>query len=403
MIENNDNMKNFDLMMKSILDEGQEEVPAHIWDGISDGLDKAARRKTVVLWWRRAAVTAAAAAAVTAGVFFNMDKDTDSFVPEASDGDMIAVVEPVHIPAEDGTPAVDDAVAQHMEKTLIAKAEKVAEKPAEVVEKHADEIPETATEAMEAIQENVPDTKDETSEYIEYDDDAYDIYSPDGCMERRNKPRGISFELSGLAGTNNTQSQNRIGPMKSPTTSPAPTKTGIEETSTKGSYSIPVSFGAGVKVDLRPRWSIGTGVRYTLLSRHFYGKYNKVEADGSLASPISSDIQNTQQYIGIPVNAFYDIVSNDMIKLYAYAGGAAEKCVSDKYKVLGTDIIHKESISGLQFSANAGIGVEFSLGRQVGIYLDPSLRYYFNNGQPKSIRTVQPLMLGFEMGLRARL
>ena len=29
--------------------------------------------------------------------------------------------------------------------------------------------------------------------------------------------------------------------------------------------------------------------------------------------------------------------------------------------------------------------------------------YYFNNGQPKSIRSSQPLMLGFEAGLRFNL
>ena len=37
------------------------------------------------------------------------------------------------------------------------------------------------------------------------------------------------------------------------------------------------------------------------------------------------------------------------------------------------------------------------------MYIDPSLRYYFNCNQPKSIRTVQPLTLGFEMGLRVKL
>ena len=54
-------------------------------------------------------------------------------------------------------------------------------------------------------------------------------------------------------------------------------------------------------------------------------------------------------------------------------------------------------------SAGIGIGVEFMLGKHTGLYIDPSLRYYFNNSQPKSIRTVQPLMLGFEMGMRFRL
>lgn len=396
MIENNDNIKDFDLMMKSILDEGREEVPAHIWEGVSEGLDKAARRKTVVLWWKRAAVSVAAAAAVTVGVLFNMDKDTDSFVPQAVDKDMIAVVEPVQEPAveaaDEGIPADEAEVVRKMQKVLIAKAD--------VPETVAGDVPSDASEAMETVSDMIETAMKEPSE----EKPEERAYFPEDWGEEEEKPaRRVSFELSGLAGTNNTQSQNRIGPMKRPTTSPAPKETGIEETSTKGSYNIPVSFGAGVKIDINQRWSIGTGVRYTRLSRQFYGKYTKVGADGSLANPISSDIHNLQQYIGIPVNAYCNIVSNDMINLYAYAGGTAEKCISDKYSVLGTDIVHKEKIDGLQFSANAGIGVEFLLGKHVGVYIDPSLRYYFDNGQPKSIRTVQPLMLGFEMGIRARL
>lgn len=408
MIENKDNIKDFDLMMKSILDGGREEVPAHIWEGVSEGLDKAARRKTVVLWWKRAAVSVATAAAVTLGVIFNMDKYTDSFVPQAADKDMIAVVEPVQEPAveaaDEGIPADEAEVVRKMQKVLIAKAE-VPETVADDVPSDASEAMETVSDMTESVQEEPSEAKQKATENVDRKKVTEErVYFPEDWGEEEEKPaRRVSFELSGLAGTNNTQSQNRIGPMKRPTTSPAPKETGIEETSTKGSYNIPVSFGAGVKIGLNQRWSIGTGVRYTRLSRQFYGKYTKVGADGSLANPISSDIHNLQQYIGIPVNAYCNIVSNDMINLYAYAGGTAEKCISDKYSVLGTDIVHKEKIDGLQLSANAGIGVEFLLGKHVGVYIDPSLRYYFNNGQPKSIRTVQPLMLGFEMGIRARL
>ena len=107
--------------------------------------------------------------------------------------------------------------------------------------------------------------------------------------------------------------------------------------------------------------------------------------------------------MGIPVNAYYNILNNKQINLYAYAGGSVEKCVTDKYEVLSTNIIHTEKPSGVQLSANVGIGVEFMLGKHVGLYADPSLRYYFDNGQPKSIRTSQPLMLGLDLGLRIKL
>ena len=124
---------------------------------------------------------------------------------------------------------------------------------------------------------------------------------------------------------------------------------------------------------------------------------------GQITESLRSDIRNTQHYIGIPVNAYYDIVDKNFINFYAYAGGTVEKCLSDEYQISAKNIIHKESAKGVQLSVNLGIGVEFMLGKHLGIYLDPSVRYYFNCNQPKSIRTAQPLMLGFEMGLRARL
>lgn len=401
MSERKDNINEFDLMMKSILDEGREEVPAHIWEGVSDGLDKAARRKAVTLWWRRAAAGVAAAAAVAFAVVFSHD-EPDTLVPDAVDKDMIATVRPVE--EADPVPVPETEAFMASAGNMLAMAEPVdiagpatqeitENKDVAVIEKKTEDI----TEAVEK--------KDEAVEVRQKTENEESIYHPidwgEDAEERRH--RNISLVVSGVAGTNNTEGQNRIGPMKRPSVNPAPVKTGIEETSTKGSYGIPVSFGAGVKIDLNSRWSVGAGLNYTLMSRQFYGKYIRIGESGSIENSTSSDIRNVQHYVGIPVNAFYNIISNEGINLYAYAGGAVEKCISDKYSVLSTSITHKEKAKGVQLSANAGIGVEFMLGDNLGLYIDPSLRYYFNNGQPKSIRTMQPLMLGFEMGFRARL
>ena len=40
-----DDINEFDLQMRSILDGGQEEVPAGLWGGVSAGLDKVARKR----------------------------------------------------------------------------------------------------------------------------------------------------------------------------------------------------------------------------------------------------------------------------------------------------------------------------------------------------------------------
>ena len=386
-------------MMKSILDEGREEVPASVWEGVAAGLDKAARHKTVVLWWRRAAVGMAAAAAIAVGVIFNHTEE-QMLVPEAGDSGIIAVVE------QEAVSGVDADVTETVIPDVLAETVKKTAKPA------AGFMITTADEAIEAAaeitpEEDVPAEQPTVSvpkkQEVEKTPETAEYFPQDWGEEIKDQKADVSLVLSGLASTNSEQNQNRMGPMKAPSVNPAPKKTGITETSTKSSYGIPVSFGAGVKIGFSERWSLGIGANYTLLARKFYGKYTEVGKDGSIVSSTSSDISNIQHFIGIPVNAYYNIVNKDRINLYAYAGGTVEKCISDNYTVLNTSIYHKEAVQGVQVSTNAGIGVEFMMGNHLGLYIDPSLRYYFDCGQPKSIRTVQPLMFGFEMGFRFRL
>ena len=389
------NINEFDQMMKSILDEGREEVPASVWEGVSAGLDKAEKHKTVVLWWRRAAAGAAVAAAVAVGVIFNHTPQQE-LVPQAGDSGMIAVAEPAdEIVTEDTEIVIPD---------MIAEAEPVVKPVRNAVIKTADEAIEVVTDVAPADEIPADVAPADKAPADEKEVETEKVYFPeDWGEETPERKADVSLVLSGLASTNDAQSQNRMGPMKAPSVNPAPKKTGITETSTKSTYGIPVSFGAGVKIDFNERWSLGVGANYTLLARKFYGKYTKVTEDGGIENSISSDIRNKQHFVGIPVNAYYNIISKDRINLYAYAGGTVEKCVSDNYNVLGTSIYHKEKAEGVQLSADAGIGVEFMLGKHMGLYIDPSLRYYFDCGQPKSIRTVQPLMFGFEMGFRFRL
>lgn len=394
------NINEFDQMMKSILDEGREEVPASVWEGVSAGLDKAEKHKTVVLWWRRAAVGTAVAAAVVAGVIFNHTPQQE-LVPQAGDSGMIAVIEPAEeIVTEETEIVIPDMIAEAepVVKPVRNAVIKTADEAIEVVTDVAptDEIPADVVPADKAPADEAPADEKKVETKKEY-------FPEDWGEETPERKADVSLVLSGLASTNDAQSQNHMGPMKAPSVNPAPKKTGITETSTKSTYGIPVSFGAGVKIDFNERWSLGVGANYTLLARKFYGKYTKVTEAGGIENSISSDIRNTQHFVGIPVNAYYNIISKDRINLYAYAGGTVEKCVSDNYNVLGTSTYHKEKAEGVQLSADAGIGVEFMLGKHMGLYIDPSLRYYFDCGQPKSIRTVQPLMFGFEMGFRFRL
>lgn len=397
--------ENNDIDFRSILEGAEEEVPVRVWEGVSAGLDKAARGKVVALWFRRAGIGVATAAAVAAVMLVLPTDNGADIVSEADGSDMIAVVEngPA-IPADTAETIAPEMV--YMAKAAPVKVKTVGQTvPTEV------EIPEhmVSEERFPADQETPECTADEhatqqekvmekTNQEVtaEWKDEWSDI-------EETTQKRNVAFVLSGLTGTNAAQNEAGKNIFKRPDPSPGPAVTGVKQTSTNSAYDIPLSFGAGVRIGLSPKWSIGAGVNYSMLSRKFSGTYTKVNAAGVIENSTASDIRNTQHYIGIPVNAYYDIVDSRNVNFYAYAGGAVEKCISDKYSVLNTSIVHKEKVSGFQWSANVGIGVGFKLGEHLGLYIDPSLRYYFDCGQPHNIRAAQPLMLGFEVGLKAYL
>lgn len=387
-----------DDLMRSILSQGQEDVPEHIWDGISSELDRieAARdRKPVILWFKRGAAAVAAAAAVAVGVFMNRS-GSDDLLPASAPKGLIAVAD---------TPEINVVFPENRPEALAVRSLDYMADASDAVAKSAG-ITDEKTDKESLYQEQTttptPDTgksmKQETAPEVERWPDVWE----DETDVHETKKRTASIVLSGIAGTNSAQNSG-LSPLRRPSMSTSRPKTGVEQKSSEATYGLPVSLGVGVKIGLSDRWSLGTGVNYTLLASKFFGTYTLVNSQGSIEESISSDIRNVQQYIGIPVNAYYDFISSDYVNFYAYAGGAVERCISDKYDILNTSHIYKGSIHGVQLSANAGIGVEFLLGRHLGLYLDPSLRYYFNCGQPKSIRTAQPLMLGFEMGLRINL
>ena len=68
-----DRFNDFDLEVRSLMENAREEVPSRVWDSISGSLDRIeTRRKTVSMWWKRTAagIPAAAVFSVSAGSFF---------------------------------------------------------------------------------------------------------------------------------------------------------------------------------------------------------------------------------------------------------------------------------------------------------------------------------------------
>lgn len=409
MSENNNIFEN-DLLMRAILEGGQEEVPGRVWDAVSDRLDKAAAvrngSRSVTLWWRRAGIAVAAMAAAAAGILVLNRPESADIIPAASQSDMIAVVQPEVIMNEEVEELIQESsiVSKTSGAKLLAYAPEIVRtsEPAEMTS-----AIESAADA-DFVAEQVASPKEASDNHTERKSSAAseeNVYFPEVWEDDEPQRKGLktAFTVSGITGASSSQNSAGTGINRAPALTLTPTQTGIREKANNARYGLPVSVGAGVKFDFTPRWSLGVGLNYTCLTRTFDGTYSHVNEAGIVDNVVNSDIRNSQHYLGIPVNAYFNILDSKHVNFYTYAGGAVEKCISDKYNVLSSNIIHKEPAKGVQLSANLGLGAEFMLGQHVGLYIDPSVRYYFDCNQPKSIRTDQPLMFGVELGCRFRL
>ena len=101
----------FDIKVRSLLENASEPVPEGVWEGVSQALDNAAGKKRRIipaLWWRVAGITAVAAA-VTLGVFLWPQKQGSFAVVEEQEKAPVSAVDPVVIPDEPAASPVGDA------------------------------------------------------------------------------------------------------------------------------------------------------------------------------------------------------------------------------------------------------------------------------------------------------
>ena len=401
-----------DLQIRSIMEEAQEPAPAGAWEAISSRLDAlqgaaagagatrlgAAASRPVRRAWYWAGAALAAAAAVALGIFFTGTSDNNSNLIDINSGSGL-VAESLSdgigapIPESDMVrePILPEKTAVPAEKpaTRVQQAAEMTttpEKPATRVQQAAEmtTTPEKpATRVQQAAEMTTTPEKPEAEASDPFARRAYE-----DSRRASSARRGVSLLVKG-GSTGNNAGAGKLA-MAAPG---AYQQSGITETS-KSSFGVPVIAGIGLRLHLNDVLSVGTGIDYSLLTRSFEGRY--VEG----LSVQNGDFNHTLQYIGIPIDFFVKLVDKNDITLYSVVGTEAEKAVSNKYRLLGTDVVVGDKVNGLQWSVGAGLGFEFNVSRRVGIFAEPSVKYYFNCDQPKNLRTDKPFQMVLRAGVR---
>lgn len=398
-----DNHKDFDEHIRNLLANAEETPPAGAWEGISSRLPKGIVVSENQWRNRRRKITAAvgAVAAILLTVLLI------SWPSQPQDTETLAVV---HTATEE---EVDDArVLAKVNETSSAEATMAGAEAATEAEAHVAATTEERTEerveahveahveATEATEAHVA-TMEATEERTEAGAQPIDLLLADNKTSPKRKKSGINLSAFSNALSNFTGDGNH-GNNPYRNQGYYQLTHSISEIS-EVNYSIPFSVGLNVSYDLNERWAVGIGLNYTRLSRNYAGTYYTYENGIVKESTYYDKIYNIQQFIGIPVTAYFSILKNNHIHFYAHAGVVLEKCLGNTWTAQNRQLNYTESVEGVQFSAGAGIGVNFLITSMFSIYLEPDVKYYFPWNQPTSIRTRQPFMLGFEIGGRFHL
>ena len=167
---------------------------------------------------------------------------------------------------------------------------------------------------------------------------------------------------------------------------------------TEYKHRLPVRVGLNVAYRLTDRLSVESGVSYTRLSSDM--------KDGTKNNYSSSS--QKLDYIGVPLNVKYRAFGYRRLSVYASAGLLTEKCVSGKttheYVISGEKKKHEaEDVAAKpwQLSVNAALGAQFDVLRNVGVYVEPGVSYYFDDRSPLStIYKEKPLNFNLNLGVR---
>lgn len=404
----------------------EKDAPEGLWEGISrrmpklnDGgmLTHKPQRTAKFRMWRVAGVAAAASVALVIGYSFfgNSAKDNINIATNTTKHpNMLASNkkplgnEPTDICADQATHSADDLLS---EQPKLANAS--TEQPTLASASMKTDVKEISSKE-ENKQTETKTAKREDSYVLPHNPDNNLLAFNDMTEKRGDEDAPSRWSVStgamgGLGASGTTIAYGDHLVLSSPGVADTKDSPMLDmntinrdiETKTEYEHHLPIRIGLSVAYALTDRMSISSGLTYTRLS-----------SDIKDASRESKYIgEQRLHYVGIPVNVSYKVASSRWISLYGTAGVLAEKCVSgttDEGYVENNTMkytnTHDISSKPLQMSVNAGVGIQFDFIDNVGIYAEPGLSYYFDDGSAlQTIYKEKPLNFNLNVGVRFRL
>ena len=129
-------------------------------------------------------------------------------------------------------------------------------------------------------------------------------------------------------------------------------------------HDMPVSFGVSARIMLSKRFSINTGLNYTL--------YSSMRERSYSSSEVTERERQNVHYLGIPLRCDWLVVNRRYFTFYMGVGAQVDKCV---YARVGNERLHENDFL---FSLTGAAGLQYNITNKIGLYLEPDFSLRLN-------------------------
>lgn len=410
--------------LRDRLADHEEAAPADLWAGIEAKLAQQAapKRPRIVPLWGRWAAAAAILAGVIMGGDYLMNQPDNGQMAISNGASQMAEVQKVDenqtISETEATASsvvmksqqfvaqlkqvVSSVVTNSDDQPVIAQEQPVEKQLAELIEQPVENQPIEEQPSKQQSSEKQPTAKKQ----LPTEDDVIRELDRKIAEASNQSQSQAAFGLYASNGFGNQMSSN--GVVMNPAMAANYSMDNYRTSGTRGDGEViyvanlaeeekhyqPISFGLTTNIPIAPRFSIATGLVYTRLRSDFIRKMSDSEFK----------TEQTLHYIGIPVNLHYQIWNYRFLKIYASAGGQVDYNIKNQQKQSFNSQTSSDGRDRLQFSMQGAVGLQCDIIPMLGLYIEPGVKYYFNNGSDvRNYFKDKPTNFNLQVGLRLNL
>lgn len=254
--------------------------------------------------------------------------------------------------------------------------------------------PEIQSDSVASVEEEKPQTSKPTKKAIDFPE-----LMPEPQV-RANNPHewAVGVNASGGVLTGKTAHEDRIATnidIEEQKDEKSKARNAINDFYPHGdsdwNHHIPIRLGLSVQYQLNDHLALTSGISYTYLYSEWGKAFHK-----------NGGYEQMLHYIGVPLGVVWKLWSSKHLHFYLSGTVLLEKCISFKYRWQGSQTVN--SVRPWQFSIRTAVGAEYAFTPQFGIYFEPSLGYYFNDGSSlRHYYKERPFAPSLDFGLRLHL